>query len=250
MEYRPPFRRRLLCMGCLLKQGGGLYPRLRIGAVLLAAGAGQRMGGIAKPLIRLQGVPLISRQLVALSGAGVDEVAVVTGFAREAIEREVERLPLTLAHNPDYAQGQDGSVRCGLAALSGPFDAVIIALADQPLISADDLVELIGAFKKRPKGHIVVPVVDGRRGNPIVLDETALAEIMSTDTRLACRHLTDEQPELVCVHETANTHFVTDLDTPQDMQALAERTGWRVELPEGASHDSSAVRISRPAVSA
>ena len=68
-------------MGCLLKQGGGLYPRLRIGAVLLAAGEGRRMGGVAKPLIRLQGVPLISRQLVALSGAGVDEV-VVAGKAR------------------------------------------------------------------------------------------------------------------------------------------------------------------------
>ena len=61
-------------MGCLLKGGGGLYPRLRIGAVLLAAGEGRRMGGVAKPLIRLQGVPLISRQLVALSGAGVDAV--------------------------------------------------------------------------------------------------------------------------------------------------------------------------------
>lgn len=45
-------------VGCLLKQGGRLYLRLRIGAVLLAAGEGRRMGGVAKPLIRLQGVPL------------------------------------------------------------------------------------------------------------------------------------------------------------------------------------------------
>ncbi len=72
-------------MGCLLKQGG-IHSRLRVGAVLLAAGEGRRMGGVAKPLIRLQGVPLISRQLVALSGAGVDEVVVVTGHARRAIE--------------------------------------------------------------------------------------------------------------------------------------------------------------------
>ena len=57
-------------MGCQFKQGGGLYSRLRIGAVLLAAGEGRRMGGISKPLIRLQGVPLIRRHLVALSGAG------------------------------------------------------------------------------------------------------------------------------------------------------------------------------------
>jgi molybdenum cofactor cytidylyltransferase len=73
-------------MGCLLKQGGGLYARLRVGAVLLAAGEGLRMGGVAKPLITLQGVPLINRQLIALSGAGVDEVVVVTGYARDAVE--------------------------------------------------------------------------------------------------------------------------------------------------------------------
>ena len=54
-------------MGCLLKQGGGLHPRLRIGAVLLAAGEGRRMGGVVKSLIRLQGVPLINRQLVTLT---------------------------------------------------------------------------------------------------------------------------------------------------------------------------------------
>ena len=80
-------------MGCLIKQGGGLYPRLRIGAVLLAAGEGRRMGGVAKPLIRLQGVPLVRRHLVALSGAGVDEVVVVTGHAREAVEAQVQGVP-------------------------------------------------------------------------------------------------------------------------------------------------------------
>lgn len=220
-------------MGCLLKQGGGLYPRLRIGAVLLAAGEGRRMGGVAKPLIRLQGVPLISRQLVALSGAGVDEVVVVTGHAREAIEEQIGGFPVTLAHNEAHAEGQEGSVRVGLAALSGPFDAVFIVLADQPLIAAGDLTELIGAFKKRPvgEGHIIVPVVDGQRGNPILLDAVAHEQILASGTKLACRHLIENHPELVHVHDTANARFITDLDTLEDVQSLAERTGWRFELP-------------------
>ena len=218
-------------MGCLLKQGGGLYPRLRIGAVLLAAGEGRRMGGVAKPLIRLQGVPLISRHLVALSGAGVDEVVVVTGHARAAIEVAVRSFVVTLAHNEAHADGQQGSVRVGLAALSGAFDAVIILLADQPLIGAGDLSELIGAFKKRPAGHVVVPVVDGQRGNPVVLDHVALARILASDTNLGCRHLIDRHPEIVYAHETLNTRFVTDLDTLEDVRQLAQRTGWRLELP-------------------
>ena len=218
-------------MGCLLKQGGGLYARLRVGAVLLAAGTGSRMGGVAKSLIRLQGVPLINRQLIALSGAGVDEVVVVTGFARDAVEASVSTFPVTLAYNADYALGQQSSVRVGLQALRGNFDAVLVVLADQPLLGAADLTELIAAFKKRPSGHVVVPVVDGQRGNPIVMDEVALADILASDTNLACRHLVERQPELVHVHTSTNTRFVTDLDTLADMAALAQRTGWRLDLP-------------------
>ena len=184
-------------MGCLLKQGGGLYPRLRIGAVLLAAGEGRRMGGVAKPLIRLRGVPLISRQLVALSGAGVDEVVVVTGHARTAVETQVQNFSVTLVHNDAYSCGQEGSVRSGLGALYGSFDAVFIMPVDQPLIGAGDLTELIGAFKKRAAGHIVVPIVDGQRGNPILLDESAHEQILASSTNLACRHLIERQPELV-----------------------------------------------------
>lgn len=223
----------------MLKKGGGLYPRLHVGAVLLAAGTGRRMGGVAKPLIRLQGVPLISRTLVALSGAGVDEVVVVTGHARRAVQQQVQCFPVTLVHNPAYADGQDGSVRSGLAALGGRFDAVLVILSDQPLIAADDLIELIAAFKKRPAGNIVVPIVNGQRGNPIVLDEVALAKILASDTSLACRHLTTNNTELVYPYETENTHFVTDLDTPEDVQALAEKTGWSLEMPAQVADEPS-----------
>ena len=189
------------------------------------------MGGVSKPLIRLQGVPLISRQLVALSGAGIDEVVVVTGHARFAIEEQVRSYVVTLAHNEAHADGQQGSVRVGLIALSGAFDAVIVMPTDQPLIGASDLTELIGAFKKRPAGHVLVPVVSGQRGNPIILDDVALAQILASDTDLGCRHLIERQPELVHAYETANTRFVTDLDTMEDVQQLAQRTGWRLELP-------------------
>jgi CTP:molybdopterin cytidylyltransferase MocA len=190
------------------------------------------MGRVAKPLIRLQGVPLITRHLVALSGAGVDEVDVVTGYAREAVERQVRNFAVTLTHNAAHAAGQQGSVRVGLTALGGDFDAVLVALADQPLIGAGDLTELIGAFKKRTAGHVVVPVVQGQRGNPIVLDRVAHQQILDSDTNLGCRHLIERQPELVYVHETANTRFVTDLDTLDDVRELGQRTGWRLELPE------------------
>ena len=218
-------------MGCLLKQGGGLHARWRIGAVVLAAGSGRRMGGIVKPLIRLEGVPLIRRQLIALSGAGVDEVVVVTGYARDAVEEQVQSFPVTLAHNAAHTDGRQGSVRTGLAALTGVFDAVLIVLTDQPLVAANDLVELIGAFKKRAHGHVLVPVVNAQRGNPIVLDDEARAQVLASGVNLGCRDLMERQPEWVHVYETGNRRFITDLDTLEHVEQLTRRTGWRLELP-------------------
>ncbi len=56
-------------------------------------------------------------------------------------------------------------------------------------------------------------------------------EILASGTNLGCRHLIERQPELVHAYETANTRFVTDLDTVDDVEQLARRTGWRLELP-------------------
>jgi molybdenum cofactor cytidylyltransferase len=130
-------------------KANGLYSRMTVGAVLLAAGAGARMGGRPKALLELGGVPLVLRQLIALSGAGVDEVAVVLGHHGDAVEAAIRSLPITLVRNPSPDDGQVSSVRLGLAALSPKLDAVIVALADQPLIDTQDIVALISATARR-----------------------------------------------------------------------------------------------------
>ncbi|MFN8895260.1 MAG: NTP transferase domain-containing protein, partial [Betaproteobacteria bacterium] len=158
-------------MGCILKGGGGLYSRVVVGAVVLAAGAGSRLGGRPKCLLELGGVPLIRRTLIALSGAGVDEVVVVLGHHAAQIEPLVQDFPVTLARNPSPDDGQVSSQRIGLAALGGRLDAVLVVLADQPLLGAADITALIGAWKKRPEGtRVVQPHVGGERANPVIFD--------------------------------------------------------------------------------
>src|SRR5512140_3842568 len=133
-------------MGCIFK-ANGLYSRMTVGAVVLAAGAGSRLGGRPKALLELGGVPLIVRQLIALSGASADEVAVVLGHHAQAVEAAVGPFPITLVHNPSPGDGQASSVRIGLQELSPKLDAVIVSLADQPLVNSQDITALIAAFK-------------------------------------------------------------------------------------------------------
>ncbi len=223
-------------MGCLLKGNSGLYSRMTVGAVLLAAGAGTRLGGRPKALLELGGVPLVMRQLVALSGAGVDEVVVVLGHHADAVEAAVRAFPITLVHNPTPDTGQAGSVRLGLAALSPKLDAAMVALADQPLLDAQDIVALIGAFKKRGDAAMVVPRVvraggESQPGNPVIFDAALREQWLAGSADLACRKWRQAHPERVRWFDTDNLRYALDIDTPEDLERFAASTGHALRWP-------------------
>lgn len=220
-------------MGCIHKAGGGLYSRVTVGAVLLAAGAGSRIGHRPKSLLELGGVPLIRRQLIALSGAGVDEVVVVTGHHADAIEACVQHFPVTLARNPCPDDGQASSVLIGLQALSGKLDAVIVALADQPMVNAQDITALIGAFKRRGAAAMVVPRINGEPGNPVIFEAALRDEWLAGEANAACRRWRQANPERMQWFDTETTRFAVDIDTEADLARFAERTGHALRWPAG-----------------
>ncbi len=223
-------------MGCLLKGGGGLYSRVVVGAVLLAAGAGSRLGHRPKSLLELGGVPLIRRQLIALSGAGVDEVVVVTGHHAELIEPVVQAFPVTVTRNLDPDAGQVSSQRQGLAALAGKLDAVIVALADQPLLNAQDISALIGAWKQRPEGvQVLYPEVNGERGNPVIFSAAVREQILAGEANVGCRQWQAAHPELVQAWVSDNHRYRVDIDTPEDLAAFEARTGHALRWPVAAA---------------
>ncbi|MCD8516042.1 MAG: nucleotidyltransferase family protein [Burkholderiaceae bacterium] len=190
------------------------------------------MGNRPKSMLKLHGVPLINRHLIALSGAGVDEVVVVTGYYHEQIEPLVQAFPVQIARNQDPAAGQQSSVRLGIETLGEKYDAVIMMLCDQPLVNAADLTALIAAFKKRSHGEIVMPVVNGKRGNPIVLSGKAVSEILALGQNMYCRKYMDSHPELITLYDTDNEHFILDIDTLEDIATFEQKWGHILQLPE------------------
>lgn len=99
-------------------------------AVILMAGAGSRLGeaggAIAKPLVRVGGVPLISYALDAFQRAGVRTVHAVMGAQSEQLAAELERLlPARMSFNPIINpnwQKQNGvSVLCAAGRVRAPF---------------------------------------------------------------------------------------------------------------------------------
>ena len=210
---------------------GNLERRFKVGAVLLAAGSASRMGHRPKCLLELDGLPLIQRQLTALSDAGVDQV-VVLGHYAERIEKVVKAFAVTLVRNPNPDDGQISSFRLGLQSLSSQLDAVLIALADQPLLNAQDMNDLIAAYLSRPEGtQVVQPTVEDLPGNPVMLSAEVRQQILEGDANLGCRQWQLAHPDQVHAWVSSNSRYRSDVDTLEDIAALALRTGNQLEWP-------------------
>ena len=219
----------------MFKAGGGLYPRMRLGAILLAAGEAKRMNGVNKLAVEIQGVPLLKRALFALSGAGVDEVAVVLGHDAERLDALISAFPVTIVRNERYRDGQMSSVRVGLAALQGQFNALLVCPADMPLLNAQDIQGLIGAFKKRETGVAVGGRGGGPRGHPLGGGWGGRAGGLARGAALGGGQFIDRNPDRVTAFDTGNDHYVVDLDSPEDIRALEARLGLKFKLPEVAA---------------
>ena len=200
--------------------------------MLLAAGAGSRLGHRPKSLLELGGVPLIRRQLIALAGAGVDEVVLVLGHHADLIEPAVMTFPVMLVRNPQPDAGQVSSQRLGLAALSGKLDAVIIALADQPLINAEDITALMNAFRNRPAGtSVVYPEVNGERGNPVMFTAEVRQQILSGAANFGCRQWQAAHAAAVAPFVPDNRCYRVDIDTAEDIARFERDTGHALRWP-------------------
>jgi len=201
-----------------------------IGAVVLAAGAASRMGHRPKCLLELDGEPLVRRQCRALLDAGLHEVVVVLGHYADRIARALEGLPVARVRNPQPDAGQAASLRLGLRALVS--EGVLVALADQPLITPQDIHDLLAAYRERPTGtQLVQPYTAGRPGNPVVFSAEVRRQMLAHGAAQGGRQWQAAHPEAVHRWPTANPHYATDVDSPADIEALALAGGPRLRWP-------------------
>lgn len=199
---------------------------MKLAAVLMAAGSGSRMGYKPKCLLHLDGVPLMTRMLQNLRQVGVDELIVVLGHYHERIEPLVQPHQAKVVLNPNPDEGQVSSQRLGLGALVQHHDAIIMALADQPLLEAEDLRTLLARFAARgPSTQMLFPQVNQTPGNPVIITSQVKTDILGEASDYGCRQWRSAHPLSVERFISDNTHFSWDLDTPEDMKALMQLTG-------------------------
>ena len=142
-----------------------------VGTILLAAGLGSRFGPEPKLLAPLDGKPLVRHAAEAALGARPRPVIAVLGAHAQAVRAALDGLDLIRIENPDYRAGLSTSLRAGLAALPESCSAAVVLLGDMPRVRACHIDRIAAAFSgAREEPAAVVPVQDGRRGNPVLLN--------------------------------------------------------------------------------
>lgn len=212
-------------MNGALRQGrqatpaGGLAPA----ALVLAAGAGRRLGLGPKALLRVNGVTLIQSAVDALLAGGCSDVTVVTGARAEEVATVLLGRPcVCVVNNPAWATGMGSSLRCGLQAI-GPGRNVLVTPVDRPGISAAEVARVLAAHSP---GGITAAAHQGpngqlRRGHPVLFDAqwTATASAFAHGD-VGARELLIAQPEAVAWVDCSDLDDGLDIDVPADLPRL------------------------------
>ena len=186
-----------------------------IAAVVLAAGLSERMG---RPKMTLPwgDTTVIGRVVEVLTQAGIDEILVVTGGARELVENVLEGLPARAAHNTNFEIDQMAlSLKTGLSALSPKAKAVLVTLGDQPQIEVNTI-EILRVAYQSLRPSIVIPSYNMRRGHPWIVDRSLWAEILDLQPSKTLRDFLLVHSDDIYYVEVQNNSILRDLDTETD----------------------------------
>jgi molybdenum cofactor cytidylyltransferase len=187
----------------------------RIAAVLLAAGRSTRMGGPNKLLAEIAHRPLVRIAAEEALKSRAKPVIVVDGHQRDQVERALAGLPLSVVHNPDFANGLGTSLKAGIAAVPADADGAIVLLGDMPQVDAALIDRLIAAFDPDRGALVVVPTFEGKRGNPVLWSRRFFPDLMAIEGDVGARNLIGRYGEAVVEVPVEGKAALVDVDTPE-----------------------------------
>lgn len=199
-----------------------------VSAVLLAAGAGIRLGRGPKALLPFHGRPLVEHLAAELRSGGCARVVVILGAGYARVHTEANLAGTHVVINPDWETGMGSSFRAGIAEAMAraPRDPVLVALADQPGLSASMVARLISraaparvscAAYRLPGGNLM-------RGHPVLFaPQLARAAAAGAMGDSGARSFLAAHPGLVDLVECGPEGDGRDIDTPEDLELLQGR---------------------------
>lgn len=196
--------------------------------LLLAAGASTRMGR-PKQLLDVGGMPLVRRIALQLLAVPNLPLWVVLGAQAPAVEAALSGLPLHATVNERWEAGMGASIAAGMTqmlATHPQLQAVVIAVADQPFLSADVVTQLLAVWRQTGASAVVARYNPRQWGTPCLLSRVYFTELLALDGAAGARPLLlrreGDAPAAVNFPDG-----LLDLDTPADWEAYLQRINGR-----------------------
>ncbi|WP_306845952.1 nicotine blue oxidoreductase [Paenarthrobacter nicotinovorans] len=190
--------------------------------VLLAAGAGTRLGRGPKALLPYRARTLVEVLADTLFDGGCNEVVVVLGAEADRIRSSTDLGAYKVVENPDWAKGMAGSFRAGIdAAAAG--NSIMVALVDQPGLTPTAVSRLLGSHRPGRVTAAAYPDESGRlqRRHPVIFDvelRSQAAAAAHGDT--GARSFLKAHPGLVDLVDCSDLCSGEDLDTKDQLHLL------------------------------
>jgi molybdenum cofactor cytidylyltransferase len=192
------------------RSADGLY------AIVLAAGASTRFGS-AKQLVRLAGRPLLHTVVTRASEVTGNALIVVLGSGAAQLAPLLKHSPGSVVINQEWREGLASSIRTGVARLPAACSAVMLLLADQAAVTAEDLKRLAGSWRKQPQ-HIAAALYSGSCGAPAIFPRSSFRSLSELRGDTGARALLARNPDRVV--RVPMPSAAVDVDTPEDLLAL------------------------------
>lgn len=186
---------------------------------VLAAGHARRFGA-SKLLELYDGRPLLHHALAAATAAFPGSVYLVTGHDTESIADASLKFGCREVFNPEYEAGMGTSIAIAARTCASNVDALVIALADQPMVTAAHLTALAGAWSG-DCGQIVATEFSGTLGPPVLFGRDYFAELGELKSDQGARDVVRRNSQAVVAVNFEPASI--DIDTPSDLEDLDNR---------------------------
>jgi len=185
-------------------------------AIVLAAGASTRFGS-PKQLVRVNGRPLLHAAVSRAVEVAGHSVSVVLGAHAAELAPLLRHSTATIVINRDWSEGMASSIRAGVARLPGSCTGVLLVLADQAAVTAEDLRRLATTWRRQPE-YIVAAQYGATLGAPAVFPASSFRDLAALRGDRGAQSLFKRNPDRV-IRVPMDSASI-DIDTPEDLLRL------------------------------
>lgn len=193
---------------------------------ILAAGPSTRFGS-PKQLVRLAGTPVLHQAVANAAFVAGHSVAVVLGASARDIAPSLRQSAVSVVINRDWEEGLASSIRAAVHSTPPGSEGLMLLLADQVAVTADDLKRLFAAWRRHPV-LIAAALYAGAPGLPAIFPQWTFGDLLQLrgdrDPRVVIRRNVDQLVRIPM------QNAAIDLDTPEDLLQLEGSIGDRREL--------------------